>query len=57
MIQCNKWNVQYVGETKRQLSNRFGEQKRAIKKAITRQYIDQPTAVSDHCTLLTVTEI
>ena len=57
MIQCNKCNVQYVGETKRHLSNRFVEQKRAIEKAITQQHIDQPTAVSDHYTLPTVTEI
>ena len=51
MIQCNKCNVQYIGETKRHLSNRFGEHRRAIKKAIAKQQNDQPTAVADHFTL------
>ena len=32
MIQCNKCNVQYIGETKRHLSDRFGEQRHAIEK-------------------------
>ena len=48
MIQCNKCNVQYVGEIKRHLSDRFGEHRRAIEKAIAKQQIDQPTAVEDH---------
>ena len=52
MIQCNKCNFQYIGETKRHLSDRFGEHKRAIEKAIAKQPIAQPTAVSDHFTLL-----
>ena len=51
MIQCNKCNVQYIGETKRHLSDRFGERRRAIEKAIAKQHINQPTAVSDHFTL------
>ena len=51
MIQCSRCKVQYVGETKRHLSDRFGEHIRAIEKAITRRHIDQPTAVSDHFTL------
>ena len=34
MIQCSKYRMQYIGETKRQLSDRFGEHRRAIKKAI-----------------------
>ena len=48
MIQCSRCKVQYIGETKRQLSDRFGEHRRAIEKAITYRHIDQPTAVSDH---------
>ena len=48
MIQCSRCKVQYIGETKRQLSDRFGEHRRAIEKAITHRHIDQPTAVSDH---------
>ena len=44
-------NMQYIGETKRHLSGRFGEHRRTIKKAIQRRHINQPTAVSDHFTL------
>ena len=51
MIQCNKCNVEYIGETKRHLSDRFGEHRRTIEKATAKQNIDQPTAVSDHFTL------
>ena len=51
MIQCTKWRIQYIGETKRRLSDRFGEHRRALEKAITQRDIDQPTAVSDHFTL------
>ena len=51
LIQCNKCNVQYIGETKRHLSDRFGEHSRAIEKAIAKQQNDQPTAVADHFTL------
>ena len=50
MIQCSICKVQCVGKTKRQLSERFGEYRRAIEKAITQGHIDQPMAitVSDH---------
>ena len=41
----------YIGETKRHLSDRFGEHRRAIEKAIAKQQIDQSTAVADHFTL------
>ena len=51
MIQCNKCNVQYIGETKLHLSDRFGEHRRAIEKAITQRHTGQPTAISDHFTL------
>ena len=51
MTQCNKCNVQYIGETKRHLSDRFCEHRRAIEKAIAKQPIDQPTAFLDHYTL------
>ena len=43
--------MQYIGETKRHLSDRFGEHRRAIEKAIQRHHINQPTAVSDHFSL------
>ena len=46
-----KCRIQYIGETKRRLSDRFGEHRRAVEKAITQRDIDQPTAVSDHFTL------
>ena len=51
MIQCTKCRIQYIGETKRRLSDRFGEHRRAVEKAITQRGIDKPTAVSDHFTL------
>ena len=51
MIQCTKCRIQYIGDTKHRLSDRFGEHRRAIEKAITQRDIDQPTAVSDHFTL------
>ena len=51
MIQCSKCKVQYIGETKRHLSDRFGEHRCAIEKALNQRHIDQPTAVSDHFTL------
>ena len=40
-----------IYRTKRHLSDRFGEHRRAIEKAVAKQHIDQPTAVSDHFTL------
>ena len=43
--------MQYIGETKRHLSDRFGEHRRALEKAIQRHHINQPTAVSDHFSL------
>ena len=43
--------MQYIGETKRHLSDTFGEHRRAIEKAIQRHHINQPTAVSDHFSL------
>ena len=42
---------QYLGGTQRHLSDRFGKHTRAIEKAVAKQHIDQPTAVSDHFTL------
>ena len=53
MTQCNKCNFQYIGEAKRHPSDRLGEHRRAIEKAITQQHIDQRTAVSDRLTLPT----
>ena len=38
-------------ETKRHLSDRFGEHRRIIEKSIQRRHINQPTAVSDHFSL------
>ena len=51
MLQCNKCNAQYIGETKRHLSDRFDEHRRGIGDAIAKQPIDNPTAVSYHSTL------
>ena len=43
--------MQYIGETKHRLSDRFGEHLRAVEKAITQHEIDQPIAISDLFTL------
>ena len=45
IVQYNKCNVQDIGETKCHLSDRFGEHRRAIEKATSKQHIEQPTAV------------
>ena len=45
MIQCRLCNLQYIGETKRRLKDRFNEQKRPILNP-TDNYIH--TAVSGH---------
>ena len=51
MILCAKCKIQYIGETKRRLGDRFGEHQRAVEKPITQRDIDQPTAISNHFTL------
>ena len=45
MIHCTKSNLQYIGETKRRLKDRFNEHRRQIINPF-RSYI--PTAVSRH---------
>ena len=40
--------MQYIGETKRQLSNRFDEHRRSLEKALNQYHFNHPTAVSDH---------
>ena len=45
MIQCRLYNLQYIGEAKRRLKDRFNEQKRPILNP-TDNYIH--TAVSEH---------
>ena len=32
MVQCNRCNLQYIGETKRRLKDRFNEHRRAVDK-------------------------
>jgi len=45
MIQCNRYNLQYRGETKRPLKNRFNEHRRTIDKSNTKSKL---TTVSEH---------
>ena len=40
--------MQYIGETKRQPSNRFDEHRRSLEKALNQHHFNHPTAVSDH---------
>ena len=42
---CNKCKCQYIGETKRQLNERFGEHRRSI---LNHQQLNDPTPVSLH---------
>ena len=48
MIQYNECNMQYLGETKRQLSDSFGEHRRSIEKARNPHHFYHLTTVSDH---------
>ena len=32
MVQCNRCNLQYIGETKRRLKDRYNEHRRAVDK-------------------------
>ena len=45
LIQCNKCKCQYIGETKRQVNERFGEHCRSI---LNHQQLSDPTPVSLH---------
>ena len=45
MIQCTKCNLQYIGETKRRLKDRFNEHRRPIINPFCSY---TPTAVSRH---------
>ena len=45
-IQCNKCKCQYIGETKRQLNERFGTEHR--QSILTHQQLSDPTPVSLH---------
>ena len=49
MIQYNECNMQYLGETERQLSDSFGEHRLgSIEKARNPHHFYHPTTVSDH---------
>ena len=43
MVQCNRCNLQYIGETKRRLKDRFNEHSHAVDKTNIKS---KPTAVS-----------
>ena len=45
MVQCNRWNLQYVGETKRRLKGRFNEHRRPVDKTNIKS---KTTTVSEH---------
>lgn len=45
MIQCNRCNLQYIGETKRSLKDRFNEHRRPVDNPNSRS---SPTNVSEH---------
>ena len=45
LIQCKKCHCQYIGETKRQLNERFGKHRRSI---LNHHQLKPPTSVSLH---------
>ena len=45
MIQCNRCNLQYIGETKRRLKDRFNEHRRTIDNPNTKS---KPTTAAEH---------
>ena len=45
MVQCNRCNLQCIGETKRRLKDRFNEHRRAVDKTNIKS---KPTTVSQH---------
>ena len=45
MIQCNRCSLQYIGETKRCLKDRFNEHRRSVDKTNTKS---KPTTVAEH---------
>ena len=45
MVQCNRCNLQYIGETKRRLKDRFNEHRRAVDKTNIKS---KPTTVPEH---------
>ena len=45
MVQCNRCNLQYIGETKRRLKDRFNEHRRTVDKINIKS---KPTTVSEH---------
>ena len=45
MVQYNRWNLQYIGETKRHLKDRFNEHRRAVNKTNIKS---KPTTVSEN---------
>ena len=45
MVQCNRCHLQYIGETKRRLKDRFNEHRRPVDKT---NITSKPTTVSEH---------
>ena len=45
MIQCNRCHLQFIGETKRRLKDRFNEHRRTLDNANTKS---KPTTVAEH---------
>ena len=45
MIHCNCCHLQYIGETKRRLKDRFNEHRRSVDKTNIKS---KPTTVSEH---------
>ena len=45
MVECNRCNLQYIGETKRRLKDRFNEHRRTVDNS---NNTSRPSTVSEH---------
>ena len=45
MVQCNRFHLQYIGETKRHHKDRFNKHRRTVDKTNTKS---TPTAIAEH---------
>ena len=51
MIQCKRCNLQYIGETKRRLKDRFHDRFNEHRRAVDKTNINsKPITVSEHLT-------
>ena len=64
MIQCTKCHLQYIGETKRRLKDRFNEHRRPIinpssynPTAVSEHFLASDHTISDHMILIPLEQL